>query len=152
MTQRTIALIGHSGAGKSVCLKTLAEMDMALGTGKSPSLDEALNWILRALPVIVVSVHMDMLREMSAAKGRGRSEEFSKMLFVYLYKDKVRLERHLEEDVQRGFRKIDNKQATLTTYEELDGIFRVLADHIIDSTEMDINQVVEEIRRLKVRL
>ncbi len=51
-----------------------------------------------------------------------------------------------------GSRKIDNKQAALTTYEELDRIFRVLADYIIDTTEMEIHQVVEEIQSLKVRL
>ena len=51
MSVRRLALIGHSGAGKSSCLVALgidgkaADMDAVLGTRESPPLETALNWL-----------------------------------------------------------------------------------------------------------
>jgi len=51
MSRRKIALIGHSGAGKSAALRELgvdpktADMDCALGVEKSPSLSDVMAWL-----------------------------------------------------------------------------------------------------------
>ncbi len=76
------------------------------------------------------------------------SEEFSRLLFVYLYKDKATLQAHLSRDIQDGCRKEDNKQAALSTYEVLDATFRRMADKVVDTTGMNIDQVADDVRRL----
>ena len=66
MIGRRLALICHSGAGKSACLAQLAaeprlaDMDVALGTHKSPALEVALRWLTdesTGQTVVVVSNH-----------------------------------------------------------------------------------------------
>ena len=70
MTDATvIALIGHSAAGKSQCLKLLkldrqaADMDVAWRIKKSPTFDQCMDWLTDKSrpPVVVVSNHEDIV-------------------------------------------------------------------------------------------
>ena len=150
MLHRKIALIGHSGSGKSECLKRLAEMDSALGTNESPSLQDAVNWMAGTPCVVVVGVHKELLRNIPRAKATKEHGENPGPLFVYLYMRKDKLEKCLNRDVQKGRREASNARAALSDYEELDGIFRRVADYIIDTSALEIDQVADEIRHLSI--
>ena len=105
MQVRRVALIGHSGAGKSACLLSLgidhnaADMDAALGTKQCPTLALALDWLASddGLPdLAVVSNHEQMLLQMQRAKLAGQHADlFSKVQLVYLHKpeDELRASR-----------------------------------------------------------
>jgi len=153
MPQYKIALIGHSGAGKSDCLlemggdPVMAEMDCGLGTGKAPTMQQALEWITntpRDQGVVVFGVHIDTLNEIARAKEREDANALlSQVRFVYLLcNDRQIYEERLRSDRNRSE---DNIRSVLNDYEQLKGLFRRVADHIIDTTHRDIAQVVEEV-------
>jgi len=93
MPRFKIALIGHSGAGRSDCLlemagdPAVAEMDCGLGTGKAPTMQQALEWIAgtpRDQGVVVFGVHIDTLNEIARAKERRDANVLlSQVRFVY---------------------------------------------------------------------
>ena len=111
-----IALIGHSAAGKSSCLRYMnseanADMDVALGTTKSPALETAIGWMIEECrpPVIAVSNHEEMVKALHAAKACGsHTTLLSRIHFVYLHKPKDRLvfgicrEQLLEDQTDRN--------------------------------------------------
>ena len=143
MGSSKIALIGHSGAGKSFCLKQLgidggtAEMDAALGTEKSPRLDVAFRWLTedsRDQPLVVVSNHEEMLIEMWKAKLAGLyAERFACVRWVYLCKPKDQLAQHLAKPMPGGrSRDLPGVRYTLKNYDQFHRIFADLADHTID--------------------
>src|SRR6516162_11580770 len=100
MPSRNIALIGHSASGKSSCLLRLgadrnaAEMEAVFGR-RQPSLERVLDWLAtehKALSVVVIHPHEELLQDLCRAKMKGRSEgQFSRIHFVYLFKPKARL-------------------------------------------------------------
>src|SRR6516164_6413594 len=116
MPPRKLALIGHSGSGKSEAIrllgidKHLAEMDCALGTGtKVPTLTEALTWLTdgtEGQSVVVVSNHEEMLGAMLRAKQAGEcADRFAQLFLVYLCKPLDRLQRHLGRLTAAGDRR-----------------------------------------------
>lgn len=162
MAGRKVALIGHSGAGKSACLVELkgnldmAEMDRTLGVGKSPTIREATKWMIEDTSeqdILAISVHEQMLSEMAQAKEKGDNKElFSRVFFVYLYSSKEKLRERLEEQRDKHIRDQDNVEATLNSYERLDQIFRKIANYTVDTADKDIPQVVEIIKALHSNL
>src|SRR5258708_6882660 len=87
-------LIGHSGAGKSACLKHLglsldsADMDIALDTKKRPTIFEIRDWLCRAPPLVGVSIHGDYRDWFRDVKTAG-------IAMIYLRKPVGELEPHL---------------------------------------------------------
>jgi hypothetical protein len=157
MSQRVIALIGHSGAGKSSCLADLeisdrADMDAVLGTKQPPSLDEALEWLTNPghdLSIVVVSNHEQTLVAMQIAKRTGtHPQAFGKVYFVYLQKSKVVLREHLSKPNASGIARPQNDQDyTLKTYDDFDAMFRALANKTIDCSALGRAEVAEEVKR-----
>ncbi len=158
MSDRKIALVGHSGCGKSSAYRELlnrgycgAEMDPALGIEKSPSFDEAMEWMISyKANFLVVSVHERMLDEIAHVKEKGEKKELLKKLsFVYLSTSKEKLEERLMKQTAETRKRPDNHiQAVLNYYFKMDTLFRRVADYIIDTTDKDNAQVVEEILRI----
>lgn len=154
MIKRKVALIGHSGAGKSTCVKLLggrldvADMDKARFTTWPPSLEEALNWMAtNDESVLSISVHRDTLVKMAQAKKKGEDVRFHGLFFLYLYRTEEKLLASLERPTAYGtYRGNGNKAHTLKDYAELDGIFGELADSIIDASDLEIQQVAGSIR------
>ena len=157
MIATVIALIGHSGAGKSSCLAHLrigqeADMDVALGTTASPQMIKAMEWITSndRPSVVVVSNHEEMLKAMHRAKlNHEHSYLFDAVHFVYLRKPKVRLARHLLLPTSGGnTRPQDGQKYTLAHYDRFDQMFKDLSDQIIDCTTSSIDNVSNEVRIL----
>ncbi|HLW67991.1 MAG TPA: hypothetical protein VKS79_21920 [Gemmataceae bacterium] len=157
---RRISLIGHSGAGKTDCLlqlgadRQLAEMDSALGVTQSPSFLTALQWLVETTasePVVVVSCHEEMLKAMQRAKSAGELREyFSRLYFVYLWKQKDRLTRHLEKTHAGSsqYRDTSSKRYTLAAYERFHQMFLLIADYTIDVRGKSAVEVAAEVRAL----
>jgi hypothetical protein len=152
---RKIALIGHSGAGKSACLKELgidrnrADMDMALGTVPAPSLAQAAQWLVSTEdPIMAVSNHPTLLDDMRQAKRRGEQEElFRCALFVYLRKPKNRLERHLKKPrPDEPVRPLPEQRFTLDSYDCFDARFQELADRTINCPTEGVAEVAEKVK------
>ena len=157
MTVRTIALVGHSAAGKSSCLQYLnvernADMDIALGTRQSPSLDEALAWMTDSSrpPIIAVSNHEEMLKALHAAKVCGsHAELLSQIRFVYLHKPKDRLARHLSKPSAGGsFRPKACQDYTLAEYRRFHKMFTDLADDVFDCSSNSVQETAEQVLEL----
>ena len=156
---RRIALIGHSGAGKSSCLLALgldrkaADMDAVLGTKQSPHLDTAMNWLAgesSGPPLVVVSNHEQMLVEMLRAKLAGQyPERFAVVRFVYLRKPKDQLQAHLSLPSAGGrSRDHASQQYTLDNYERFDTLFVQLADQTVDCSGRSVEAVAAELSEL----
>jgi len=154
-----IALIGHSGAGKSVCLDELridrrsADMDASFGRNHCPSLAAAVRWLMNETsdqPIVVVSNHEEMLKVMWQAKLRGEEGElFRCVLFVCLRKPKDRLACHLAKPNAAGrCRDLASQQYTLTSYDRLDAMFQELAGNTIDCTTKGVAEVAAEVASL----
>jgi hypothetical protein len=159
MCSKKIALIGHSGAGKTSCLLQLgvdlqrAEMDIALSPEQSPPLATALRWLAEGSTdqtIVVVSNHEKMLKEMQEAKAAGEfGEYFAKIHFVYLWKPKDRLTPHLEKPHPGGkLRDSANKQCTLATYDRFHQLFHSMADSTIEVAAKSVQEVAAEITAL----
>jgi shikimate kinase len=157
-TQR-IALIGHSGAGKSACLlslgidRKLADMDAVLGTKQSPPLERALDWLAldaTAPAIVVVSNHEQMLLGMRKAKLDGQYREwFEAIRFVYLYKPKEQLKAHLTLPTAGGRPRDQKSQRyTLDNYERFHTLFSQLADCTVDCSGRQVEVVAAEISAL----
>jgi RNase adaptor protein for sRNA GlmZ degradation len=155
-----IALIGHSGAGKSECLRKLggdpaiAEMDKALGTGKPPTMQQALEWIVsrpQHQDIVVFGVHINTLNEIACAKARKDDNVLlAQVRFVYLRnKDRHRYEERLRGDPDRSE---DNVRSALENYESLNVLFNQVADHTIDTAYKDIAEVIKEVLAYRAKL
>jgi shikimate kinase len=154
-----IALIGHSGAGKSSCLAELAivhkraDMDATFRTDRCPSLTDGIQWLVedsKDQPIVAVSNHEKMLEAMRSAKKRGEHAEFFKSLrFVYLRQPKDRLAMHLAMLGPGGSsRPLRDQNYTLQNYERLHLMYQELADLTIDCTAKGVSEVAVEIRGL----
>lgn len=163
MGAKRVALIGHSGAGKSSCLTALgldrktADMDAVLGTAHSPSLELALDWLVgtgSTPDIVVVSNHEQMLIAMRTAKVAGlHAEKFSVVCFVYLRKPKDQLQAHLKLPTAGGsIRKEDGQRYTIDTYERFDHMFAQLADETIDCSQRSVADVAATIMELALRI
>jgi energy-coupling factor transporter ATP-binding protein EcfA2 len=159
MKPARIALIGHSGAGKSSYLSHrgidphAADMDTALGVDCSPPLEQALAWMTEGAEgqaVVVVSNHEEMLEAMHQAKRTGRhAESFACVRLVYLRKPKDRLARHLGRPTAAGDPRDDAcRRYTLGSYERLDKMFSEMADDVIDCGSKSIEEVAAEVNAL----
>jgi hypothetical protein len=156
---RRVALVGHSGAGKSACLEHLgidratADMDAVFGTQaeEMPQLEAALAWLADGTterPIVVVSNHERLLRAMPEAKCGGRHrEEFARILFLYLHKQRDRLQRHLARPIDGGRRRpLDAQRYTLGMYRDFDHLFRHLADRTLEVADRQTADVAAEVR------
>ena len=153
---RRVAIIGHSGAGKSTCLlalgvdRKLGDMDAVFRTQQS--LEKALNWLAAdAKPFfVVVSNHEQMLIAMLKAKLEGEYPElFDAIHFVYLRKPKDQLQAHLALPSAGGnIRDESSQRYTLDTYERFDAMFAQLANQSVDCSGRLIDAIATEILRL----
>jgi hypothetical protein len=157
MNPARIALIGHSGAGKSSYLfqcgfdPHAADMDAALGVEYSPPLEQALAWMTEGAEgqtVVVVSNHEEMLIAMHQARRAGRhAESFARIRLVRKPKDQ--LARHLGKPTAAGDVRPDAGQwYTLDSYEGFDKMFLEMADHVIDCTSKSIEEAAAEVNAL----
>lgn len=150
-----IILIGHSATGKSnIHFRLLesgivaVEMDRELGVGKSPSLAHAIHWMRNSpAQVLTLGVHSDLIGELSQEKERqGWSELFRDLTFIYLSHDRDKIEHSLGLLTPRGKqRPPDHVKSVLKSYHHLDPFFRKIADHIINATESDIENITQEV-------
>jgi hypothetical protein len=156
-----IALIGHSAAGKSSCLRYMkseanADMDVALGTTKSPSLETAIGWMIDESrpPVIAVSNHEVMLEALHAAKVCGsHTTQLSRIHFVYLHKPKDRLARHLSRTTPGGSHRPQPAQHyTLSEYERFHKMFMDLADVVIDCSSILVPEVAALVLKIRQQI
>jgi shikimate kinase len=154
---KRVALIGHSGAGKSACLLSLeidrkaADMDVVLGTKQCPKLVSALGWLANdgGVPnLVVVSNHEQMLKEMHKAKLAGQyADHFSKVQLVYLHKPKDELLEHLANRTAGGRnREPADVQYTLDHYDRFHILFSQLADQTVECSQKSVEVVAAEIR------
>lgn len=155
-----VALVGHSAAGKSACLRQLnadpeADMDNALGTRESPSLLQALNWLTdsRRPAIVVVSNHEEMLKLLHAAKRSGtETDKLAMIHFVYLFKPKNRLERHLLKPTAGGSARPATAQIyTLRHYDRFHNLFTELADEVVDCSKDSTVETAEKVRVIAER-
>jgi len=157
-----VVLIGHSGAGKTVCLDRLginrqgADMDAALALKLSQSdyeaaraVDTALKWLASRDTPKVVTLRNDekMLYAMKNAKV-SRPRSFRRFALVYLHYRKQEIEQHLNART--------NKEAvkyTLATYDRFhDDLFSKLADRTIECSGKTIETIVGEISDIAAHL
>jgi shikimate kinase len=163
MTARRVALIGHSGAGKTACLQALcvnretADMDAGLGRTQCPTLSEAFSWLASDRPdsrVLVVSNHEVMLTDMCRAKlSRQRSGQFDCFCLVYLHKPLEELHRDLlRRTADGGARKADGVQYTIAHYERLHALYSQLADRTVECEGRSVEAVAAEVWDIASRL
>lgn len=150
-------LVGHSAAGKTACAALLngsrrGDMDVGLGTTKSPPLDVALTWLLSPTrpSVVVLSNHEEMLTRLRFAKvNHEQHEAFSRLMFLYLHKPKERLKRHLARPTCGGSnRPLDAQRYTLDHYDRFHMLFSDIADAIIDCSTRSTQQTADVVRSL----
>lgn len=158
MAPLRVALIGHSGAGKSACLGRLGiagpmgDMD-ALGFKLSKSddealrvLDRALNWLASGDAPRVVTVRNDekMLYAMIKAKLRGhRAEQFRHFFLLYLHVPKDQLSEHLKERDDT-----DAIDYTLSNYDRFHDLYIELADETIECANKSVETVAAEVNMI----
>jgi shikimate kinase len=156
MSKRRVALIGHSGAGKTACLLALhvdrltADMDAGPGKAKCPSLNEALSWLANdghISQVLVVSNHESMLKEMLNAKLHGQhSDQFQCFNLVYMHKPLEELRRDLLRLTAEGSpRPADGVQYTIDHYERLHTLYSTLADRTVECKDKSVEAVADEV-------
>jgi shikimate kinase len=146
---KRIALIGPSGAGKTRLSRQLqvAEMDCGLDTAVPQGAEAMLSWIVNSSsPIITVSVHKVGLKGMARIKGTGVDERYSKILFVYLFCAKAVLEQRLRGQC-RTERDLGSIDGTLNDFDEMNRVFRELADVVIDTTEMSPESVAAKVKQ-----
>ena len=156
---KTVALVGHSAAGKSSCVTYInansdADMDVTLGTRELPNHVTALKWLSDpSRPAIVaVSNHEEMLKAMNYAKLSGECpKEFGSIHFVYLHKPKDRLKRHLAKETAGGAsRPLDHQEYTLEHYDRFHRLFTGLAQDVIDCSTASIADVARRVRQISL--
>ena len=163
MGPRRVALIGHSGAGKSACLEELgidyktADMD-ALGFSLSKSeadalrtLSRALDWLASSDTPRVVAVRNDemMLKAMKDAKVRRRHrEQFGCFFLVYFHNRLEDISEHLG-----GRTDADAVRYTINSYDRFhDELYTKLADETVECTGKSVETVAAEVRTTATRL
>lgn len=154
---RPLVLIGHSGVGKSSCLRTLgiadsADMDCEFADPDSTSLDETLDWLGRRLAtdrIVALSTHEKMLRALTWAKqGEKYREQLQAWCFMYLRASKSQLRTRLLRPTATGEpRSPAGRRYVLQRYYELDGLFTRLADCSIDCSGQSIEVIADQIDR-----
>ena len=159
---RRIALIGHSGAGKSACLRELqsrgvitvdpaaADMDALrwpLSRDEGQALEivqKALVWLTAPSTPQVVAVRNDemMLDALVRAKREGRdAAEFRELYFLYLQKPIPELQKHLKDRTDRAA-----KEYTMKSYRRFHrDIFKPLADGVIVCSRRTTAEVTDRI-------
>ena len=159
MTDATvIALIGHSAAGKSQCLKLLkldrqaADMDVAWRIKKSPTFDQCMDWLTDKSrpPVVVVSNHEEKLNALHSAKlSEAATDLFNSIHFVYFKKSKDRLARHLNLLSAGGSVRCEAAKAyTLQHYDRFDSMFSDLANEVVDCSSLTSAEVAKLVSHL----
>jgi ATPase subunit of ABC transporter with duplicated ATPase domains len=156
-SSRKVALVGHSGVGKSSCLRAAngtadGEMDIGLGTPISSPLEVAMKWITdNDEPMIVVSVHRELLKDLAHAKERGAHPKFFDMvLFVYLaISDNAKWEQRLRCQSAEKPRTESRIEEVLACFQEFDWLFRRLADRTIPTDQLDVAEVVAAVKKLQ---
>jgi hypothetical protein len=155
MCKQKIALIGHSGSGKSSCLialgipQELAEMDQGpIGTKVSPSVEVSLDWIEKTKqPVVVVGVHRELLKSLGDRIDEIRLSHPG-IRFVYLRKPKAELEINLHQKAAEGHDRPKNQiDDVLKDYDENDGLFGRIADWVICGPGESSEQIAERLRK-----
>lgn len=159
---RRIALIGHSGAGKSVCLRELhnrgainvdpaaADMDalrwpLSRNEGQAlETVQKALAWLTAPSTSQVVAVRNDemMLNALVRAKRETRdAAEFRELYFLYLQTPIPELQKHLKERTDRAA-----KEYTMKSYWRFHrDIFKLLADGVIVCSRRTTAEVTDRI-------
>ena len=155
MAAQRVALIGHSGAGKSASLVKLGidrnsgDMDVVVGK-ECPSLVSALGWLANTdgVPVVVVSNHEQLLVELRQAKRAGRqTEQFTMIRFVYLHKPKDELRAHLAMRTTGGCnREPAGVKYTLDHYGRLHALFSELSDQTVQCAKKSVEVIAAEIQ------
>lgn len=162
---RRVALIGHSGAGKTACLRELktrdgmnidpvaADMDelgwpLSLNEGIALStMRKALTWLVAPTTPQIVAVRNDemMLKALvSAKRQRAYATEFSQVHWVYLCKPISELTKHLKE---RG--NSPQVKYTIDSYSRFDrDIYRLLADVKISCSRKSTAEVADRVCRI----
>lgn len=157
-----LVLIGHSGAGKTMCLDRLginrqgADMDAALTLQLSQSdyeaaraSDTALKWLASRDTPRVVTLRNDekMLYAMKNAKVTRR-RSFRRFALVYLHYPEQELEQHLQARTDK-----EAVKYTLATYDRFHReLFSKLADRTIECSGKTIEAVVGEISEMASHL
>lgn len=159
---RRIALIGHSGAGKSACLRELhsrgvihvdpeaADMDVlrwpiSKNEGQAlETMEKALVWLTASSTPQVVAVRNDemMLNALVRAKReRPDAGKFRELNFLYLQKPLPELQKHLEERTDAAA-----KEYTIKSYWRFHrDIFKLLADGVIVCSRRTAAEVTDRI-------
>ena len=162
MAVRRLGLIGHSGAGKTVCLDRLgikresADMDATLALKLSQTdgeaikaLDRVLAWLESRDTPEVVTVRNDekMLCAMRDAKLR-RPRSFRRFVLVYLHNPKQELEQHLTSRPDK-----EAVKYTLNNYERFHNeLYSRLADRTIECSGKTIETIAREVNDLASEL
>jgi len=160
-------LIGHSGAGKTACLKELgvdyktADMDAALLRSLLPceSQAEALKGLALALSwlvshdsrVVTVSNCEKMLYAMKIAKLATRHrDQFASFFLVYLHKPLAELREHLAKPTaDGGARSPDGVQYTINNYPRLHTLYSQLTDRTVDCSGKPVKLVAAEVSAIR---
>jgi shikimate kinase len=159
MAARRVALIGHSGAGKSSVLdelqadRTTADMDAVLGTKHSPQLTRALGWLATEEQdprLVAISNHESMLEEMRASKITGQyAKQFGCVLLVYLHRPLDELRETLSRPSAGGhLRQEAGVQYTIENYDRFHTLFSQLADRVVSCSGKSIKAVAAEVQRI----
>lgn len=150
MPIRKIALIGHSGSGKTTSAKNLCtssdksivDMDCCIPTNTPPGIEVMLDWVNNHKEeVLALSVHIAELEEMSKDKINDR---YKGILFVYLHTEKEELCKRL---LSRGETE-DTANRIINNFVKDDNIYTALMDEIIKTTNKSNETVVAEIKQL----
>ena len=154
---RPLVLIGHSGVGKSSCLRTLgiadsADMDCEFTDLDSIPLDKTLAWLGRRLAtdrIVALSAHEKMLRALTWAK---HTEKYRDLLqawcFMYLRASKSQLRARLLRPTATGeSRSQAGRRYVLQRYYELDALFTRLTDCSIDCSGQSVEVIADQIDR-----
>lgn len=163
MCRTKIALMGHSGAGKSACLLQLgidqnrADMDVALGAQCSPPLVTALQWLTDGTQgegLVVISNHEEMLKTMQRAKANGEFPNyFNRLCLVYLWKPKGRLARHLARPNSGcHLRDHPSQRYTLDNYDRFHVMYQSMADRVISVGDKSVQAVATEVKAFCVEI
>ena len=158
MRSRRVALIGHSGAGKSASLGHLGieedagDMDGVLGTRHCPPLENVLKWLSgdETPAVVAVSNHQEMLKAMEREKLAGANPSFANFTMVYLHVPKDELKERLGQPMTGGhIREEDTVNYTLQHYDCLHELYDRLADHTVECSRKSVEAVAGELGKLR---
>jgi hypothetical protein len=127
-------------------------MDIGIGGAESPPMELAMTWMTDNLePIIVVSVHRELLKSLALAKENGaHARFFDAVLFVYLaISDKAKWEQRLRSPSAEKHRSESHIKVVLACFQEFDSLFRRLADRTIPTDQLDVTEVVAALKMLQ---